>query len=49
MNSNNKPESNIPNISKGGKLTLKIHEAKLTHDCDLFTKMDPYVVLKCNN
>lgn len=32
-----------------GKLELKIIEAKLTHDTDIITRMDPYVVIKYNS
>ena len=32
-----------------GKLVLKITEANLTVDKDLFSKQDPYVIIKCGD
>ena len=30
-----------------GKLTIKVKDANLTHDTELFAKMSPYVVIQC--
>ena len=33
-------------MSKSGKLTLHVVEARLTRDTEMFGKMDPYVIIK---
>lgn len=31
-----------------GVVNLRIIQARLTHNKDLFSKMDPYVIIRCN-
>jgi hypothetical protein len=35
--------------NRQGKLILTVKEGQFKHDKDLFSKMDPYVILKCGN
>lgn len=41
-------EENVSKFTKG-TLFLKVHQAKIYIDTELFGNMDPYIIIECEN